>query len=73
MNKFYRYLNQPEGSTAESGDHTDSLNLSRRGFLIGAAGAGFTLAGPVAVRCRRFHPCHDLLSTSVLNQGGELR
>ena len=38
-----------------------------------AVGAGFTLAGPVAVRCRRFHPCHDLLSTSVLNQGGELR
>ena len=41
MSKFYRYLNRPEGSQ----DNDDQgLSISRRGFLIGAAGAGFTLA-----------------------------
>ncbi|MFL1483427.1 molybdopterin cofactor-binding domain-containing protein [Marinobacter sp. LN3S78] len=41
MSKFYRYLNRPEGS---QDDADQGLSMSRRGFLIGAAGAGFTLA-----------------------------
>ncbi|GGY71048.1 xanthine dehydrogenase family protein molybdopterin-binding subunit [Marinobacter zhanjiangensis] len=42
MNKFERYLNRPEGTETPASENT--LPVSRRGFLIGAAGAGFTLA-----------------------------
>lgn len=44
MSKFYRYLNRPEGSSQDASEDTGGLAVSRRGFLIGAAGAGFTLA-----------------------------
>ncbi|MCK7544861.1 molybdopterin-dependent oxidoreductase [Marinobacter bryozoorum] len=44
MSKFYRYLNRPEGSSQDVSEDTGGLAVSRRGFLIGAAGAGFTLA-----------------------------
>ncbi len=45
MSKFYRYLNQPEGAnTKPNQDSDEGVRVSRRGFLIGAAGAGFTLA-----------------------------
>lgn len=42
MNKFERYFNRPEGAETQASDNV--LPVSRRGFLIGAAGAGFTLA-----------------------------
>lgn len=42
MNKFHRYLNHPEGAEARTSE--TSPTTTRRSFLIGAAGAGFTLA-----------------------------